>query len=62
MQVRRKALKPAYRLRISVWTDRYVVSLIADIDPRRMRMNYLWARVLRLQSLRPFLPFFAVSP
>ena len=41
MQVRRKALKPAYRLRISVWTDRYVVSLIADIDPRRMRMNYL---------------------
>jgi hypothetical protein len=41
MQVRRKALKPTYRLRISVWTDGHVVSLIADIDPRRMGMNYL---------------------
>jgi len=36
MQVRRKALKPAYRLWISVWTERYVVNLIADIDSPRM--------------------------
>lgn len=41
MQIRRKALKPAYRLRISVWTDRHVMSLIANIDPRRMGMNYV---------------------
>jgi hypothetical protein len=36
-----EARKPSYWFGIPVGTNRYVVTLISDIDPRRIRMNYL---------------------
>jgi hypothetical protein len=53
MQVRRKTLKPAFW--ISVRPHRDVMRAVPHSHPRGVRMNYLQAWVLRLQSSRPFL-------
>src|SRR5271167_2352891 len=62
MQVRRKTLKPAHRLWIAIRAHRDIMHAIPHIDPRRMRMDYLQTRVLRLQSPRPFFSLFPVPP
>src|SRR6266496_2285762 len=62
MQVRCETLKPAHRLWIAIRPHSDVVHTIPHIDPRCMRMDYLQTRVLRLQSLSPFLSLLPVPP
>src|SRR5258706_14889867 len=62
MQVRRETLKPAHRFRITIRPHGDVVSAIAHINPRRMRMDHFQPWALRLQPPCPFLPLFPVLP
>jgi hypothetical protein len=62
MQVRCKTLKPTYWFWISVRPYRDVMRAVPHINSRGVRMNYLQAWVLRLQSSRPFFSLLPVSP
>jgi hypothetical protein len=62
MEISGEALEPAHRFGITVRSHRHVMCTIAHIDSRGLRMDYLQARVLRLQPPREFLLRFAVSP
>jgi hypothetical protein len=62
MQVRRETLKPPHRLWIAIRSHSDVMHAIAYIDPCCLRMDYLQARVIRLQPPHPFLSLLVISP
>jgi hypothetical protein len=62
MKVCCETLKAAHWLLVPIRSYCDVMGAVADIDAGCIRMNYLQARIVRLQSLRPFLPLLPVSP
>src|SRR5215217_703076 len=54
VEIRCEARKPSYWFRIPVGTNGYVVTLISDVDPRRIRMNNLQPGVRRSQTTGKF--------
>src|SRR6516164_1375474 len=62
IQVSGKTLKPPHGFWISIRSHRDIMDAVAHINPRGMRMDDLQTWVLGLQSSRPLLSLFAVSP
>ena len=62
MKIRGETLKSSHRLWVAVRSYCNVVSTVTNINPCSMRMDHLQTRILRLQTSRPFLSLFPISP
>src|SRR6516165_742908 len=62
MKIRGETLKSSHRLWVAVRYYCNVVSTVTNINPCSMRMDHVQTRILRLQTSRPFLSLFPISP
>jgi hypothetical protein len=62
MEISRKTVKPADRIRIAIGPDSDVVRVVADVDARRVRMHDVESGVGGLQTAREVFALLAGEP